>query len=475
MWLAAPSSVLLHDMDLHPQAADPATPRSAPPGPGGEPPVSEIRRQLHYCYDRSPLYRRKLDALGARPEDIRTWDDFRQLPPLLTKDDQRESQAASRRARGDPFGEHLCCDVAQISCVCSTSGTTGAPTFIPYTERDLATTDETWFRVFAHVGLRPGDVAANLHGLSMTGLGVPLLHALKSFGAVVAPVGAEARSSRILHYLDALRPRAIFGTPALVEYLADRAPESIGKPVGELGIERIVCTGAPGAGIADVRRRIQEAFGARLYDAAGGSQGIHNVSCHAEPYEGMHVLTPDLGVWSEDLVDPATGKPLELRDGVVGEGLLTGLRQEAAPALKCAFGDLLQVLTSPCPCGRPGPRIKIVGRTDDMLNVLGVNLHPAAVWEVVRGCPGTTGHMRVVLDAPGPAVRPPVRVIVERGQDVPAHAWPGVTQRLEDDIHVRLGVRAAVELVAPETLERAAGPATKGQLVERRYEGRSPA
>jgi phenylacetate-CoA ligase len=448
-----------------------------PPKPAAAPPpIDDVRRQLRYGYERSPLYRRKFDALGVLPEDIRTWDDFRRLPPLLTKEDQRASQEASRRSSGDALGEHLCCDPADVAYVCSTSGTTGAPTFTPYTARDLATTDETWFRVFAHVGLRAGDVAANLHGLSMTGLGIPLLHALKRFGAVVAPIGAVARSTRILHYLDALRPRAIFATPALVEYLADRAPDTLGKPVGELGVEVIVCTGAPGAGIAEIRQRICTAFGARLYDAAGGSQGIHNVSCDAEPYQGMHVLTPDLGIWSEDLVDPATGEPVAMRDGAVGEGLLTGLRQQASPALKCAFGDVLQVLTSPCPCGRPGPRIRIVGRTDDMLNVLGVNLHPVAVWDVVRRwTPETTGHMRVVLDEPGPAVRPPVRLVVERGHQVPPDAWAGLARRLEDDIHARLRVRTSVELVAPDTLERAGGPATKGALVERRYEARSPA
>ena len=175
-------------------------------------------------------------------------------------------------------------------------------------------------------------------------------------------------------------------------------------------MKTIDVAGAPGAGLADVRKRITEGFGgARLFDSSQGAWGLGNVSCDSAEYQGMHVVSPEHCIWT-DLVDPDTKEPLPLEDGAVGEGVITAFDHEAGPPFRYAFGDTLQLSTQPCGCGAPCWRFRILGRVDDLLNVKGIKVYPAAVRNVINGFVRGRPASRIVLDAPPPAVNPPLKI-----------------------------------------------------------------
>ena len=426
-----------------------------------------VRETVARCWGGSAFYRGKLEAAGAEPGDIQTVADLEQLPVLLGKDDERELQERSREELGHPFGEHLCAPLDEVVGVASTSGTTGTPTFYGFTKRDVATTDELWGRAFRFAGIRPGDSVLHGFGLSMFLAGVPVVRALERMGARPIPVGAEAGTERILRIADLVRPRALACTPSFAQYLGESVPKVLGIPAWELGIEVILCAGEPGAGLPEVRASLQNAFGAKVYDLLGGAHGVMCCSCDAEPYAGMHVLGQDCAVTTQ-LVDQETKAPIPLVDGAIGERVKTSLYWEAQPQLRASVGDVYQVHTETCSCGIPGLRIRVLGRTDDLLIVKGVKIYPAAVKNVVQELrPQTTGIFRIVLDAPPPRVEPPLRISVERGEGADEAGDAALAARLEKILHQRMTVRPEITVVAAGTFERTA---LKEKLIERAYE-----
>jgi len=427
-----------------------------------------LKRQLQYCYDTSPLYyRKKFDALGLKPGDIKTWDDFHKLPVMGNKEEERMSQEQSMRDLGHPFGTYLCADLKDLAFLSSTGGTTGIPTFsYLYTRGDMKSEVESVGRIFWWVGMRPGDRIANLFAQSMHWFGFIGNHLMAEAGFVPIPIGAEAGTERMLRLMDVTKPRAIAATPPLVEHLIERCPEVLKKDVKDLKIELLILGGAPGAGIPSVKKKLEEAYGAKVFDM----QPMW-VSCDSDEYHGMHSLSPDHWVFCEDLIDRETFQPVPVADGAIGVGLATMLVQ-AKPMLKYFYGDVLQVFTKECPgCGFKGLRVKIVGRADEMLIVKGTNVYPAAVKGVVNSfIPRVTGEMRIVLDKPGPAVEPPLKVKVEHAEGLSEADKKKLVEDLTAEIKNKLEVRPAVELVRPRTLERAGGLSAKGTLVEKAYE-----
>jgi len=434
--------------------------------------VERLRKQISYLYDNSPhFFKRKFDVIGVRPEDVRTWEDFRNLPVFRNKEEDRLAQDESMERYGHPYGTYLCAPIEQVVHIYCTSGTSGLPTFYPFTEQDMRLNDECWARSWWRAGLRPGDTVLHGFGLSMWSAGVPVVRALANMGCRPIAVGAEGGLERMLMFANLTRPRALVGTPSLAELIIERSPTILGKPAAELGIKTIVVAGAPGAGIPEVRKKIEEGFGgAKLFDCSQGCWGLANISCDSPHYHGMHVISEDTAIWY-DIIDPDTKKPLPIEDGAVGEGVITSFVHQAAPAFRYSFGDLIQVFTDPCPgCGFTGHRFKIVGRVDDMLNVRGIKVYPSGIKNVVANfMPRVTGEMRVVLDAPGPKVEPPLQLKIEHGSGLDRDSRDSLKVELENRIRGLLKVRCEVTLVPPESLERST---LKGKLIEKTYENK---
>lgn len=202
-------------------------------------------------------------------------------------------------------------------------------------------------------------------------------------------------------------------TPSFITYLARLAQDELGLDPRSIGLKNIGLGGEPGAGLPDVRRQIQETWGAKVYDCMGTADFCTVIWSECECQDGMHFFGQ--GYIIPELLDPLTGEVIEAKKGVVGELLYTAIHRECTPLIRFKIGDLVEVVgDGTCDCGRTGIRISCVGRADDMLIVQGVNVYPSAVADVVSSFrPRTTGEIRIFADGAGPNVQPPVRIQVE--------------------------------------------------------------
>ena len=256
--------------------------------------------------------------------------------------------------------------------------------------------------------------------------------------------------------VERLRPEAVVMTPSYAAHLVERDPA-----LRDSSIERVLVAGEPGGGEPAFRAILEEGWGARVTEAMGiGDIGV-SLWGECEEQDGMHLGAR--GFVHAELIDPERGRSVPLDDGAAGELVLTHLRHRAAPLLRFRTRDHVVVKTSPCPCGRTGPRIRCVGRTDDMLIVRGVNVFPSAVREVVGAfAPTVSGHVRVRPQSPGVKQDPPLPVDVElaRGGEGDDALAETIRARLRD----ALLVQTQIVLVPFGTLGRSE---YKSKLVER--------
>lgn len=422
---------------------------------------TKLHTLLSRLYDAKPFWRKRMDSAGARPQDIRTWDDFRGRMPILDKAQRRQLLMDCDGDLIRAIDQSIAVPVDQVVLMAATSGTTGEPTPYPHTERDNALYADLFARIIWRAGLRPGDRVVHAFGLSMWLAGVPYVQHMQKSGVCLLPVGAEGGTARILRFTRQFRADAVFATPSLIEHLIEKAPDVIGMPVSDLGIKTIVCAGEPGAGIREVRERIEGAYGAALYDHGGGC----GVSCGYAEYQGQHHVADDKVIF--ELVDPETREPVPFEHGATGLVVQTTLEFEGMLWMRETFGDIVQVFTEPCPCGMSGFRYTIVGRADDMLKVKGAMVYPAAIDGVITGfIPRVTGEFRIVLDNPPPRVVPPLVLRVEHGENVAQEQLAALAGELEERMRSALKISPRIEWVAPFTFERTGGKTT---FFERRY------
>lgn len=416
-----------------------------------------LKEQLQYNYDHSIYYRaEKFQKAGLTPEDIQSFEDFQKIP-LMTKDEHRRIQTESMRRFGHPYGLITCAPREKIIRINSTSGTTGEPTLYTLTQNDINVLNEMHCRKYWRTGLRPGHIVLQALSLSMFTGGLPLSDGLQSMGLGVVPVGIEGGTRRVLDFALLTKPDVLIATPSFGEYLIEQAPKLIGQDAKELGIRWFFCAGEPGAGISSLRQKLQAGFGAKVFDHTGGGHAFHGISCESEPYAGMHFVSADHCVL--ELVDPQTKDSVEVAHGAMGEMVFTFIGWEGGPFMRYALGDLIQIFDGPCDCGWPEMRFKILGRADDMLIIKGVNLYPSALKGLVAELePRTTGALRIMLEQPGPLVKPPLKVCIEYGTD---DLSPDDKLRLKSDlterIKARLRIRPDIELVPPFSLPRESG------------------
>ena len=285
--------------------------------------------------------------------------------------------------------------------------------------------------------------------------------ALASFdriGLTHIPVGT-GNTERLMRAIELLGPQAAVLTPSyaayLVEWAADRRFDLRGSSV-----ERVLVAGEPGGGEPALRARLEEGWGARVTEAMGiGDIGV-SLWGECEERDGMHLGARNF-VHAE-LIDPDTGAALGLDDGATGELVLTHLRHRAAPLVRFRTRDHVELRTSTCPCGRTSPRVRCIGRTDDMLIVRGVNVFPSAVREVVSAfVPDVSGHILVRPEAAGVKQEPPLPVSVELAQGRMGDL--DLAEAIRERLRATLVVQMRVELVPWGSLQRSE---YKSKLVE---------
>jgi phenylacetate-CoA ligase len=309
-------------------------------------------------------------------------------------------------------------------------------------------------------GIVPGETVVHAMALSMFGAGIPLVETMIRLGVGVIPVGAEVGKEKLIQFSEYFKPTIMFCTPSYAQYLVDSVPDKIKT----IGLKRVICGGEPGAGIPEVRKKIQDGFGCPLTDMMGLIGGLALASCDLAEYAGMHHLSDDLFFF--ELVDPETKTPVPFEDGATGQMLTTTLEGSVSP--RGTSGDVAQVFTSPCKCGNPGWRLKIMGRIDDMLKVKGVIVYPSHIDDAIKHFyPRVTGEFRIVLDVPPPRVEPPLKLKVEYGEKFPKEQLQNLSGEIGDYMHTRLRIRPAIEWVEPMSLERTA---LKTRFIEKAYE-----
>jgi phenylacetate-CoA ligase len=401
------------------------------------------RAQLAYLLERSPFYREKL--AGFQPRGLAEISEL----PLTEKDELRATVTPK-----DPFGAHLCASPDEIVRIYSTSGTTGTPSFIPLTASDF----ENWVaggaRSYGASGLKPGQRLVSTYNAGPFVAGAALA-AFDRIGVCHIPVGT-GNTERLLKAIELLRPEAVVLTPSYAAHLIEREPG-----LAESSVKRVLVAGEPGGGEAAFRAKLEAGWGAKVTEAMGIGDIGPSLWGECEEQTGMHLGAR--GFVHAELIEPDTGAALELADGATGELVLTHLQHHAAPLLRFRTHDHVEVRTSPCPCGRTGPRVRCIGRTDDMLIVRGVNVFPSAVREVVSGfTPDVTGRILVKPTASGARQDPPLPVSVELGEAVAP--TDGLAESIAARLREALLFQAHVHLVEWGSLARSD---YKSILVER--------
>jgi len=411
------------------------------------------RNQVAYLFERSPFYREKLGEAGlAGPEDVGGLDEIARLP-LTEKTEIKETST-----QGNPIGAHLCVPREDIARIYSTSGTTGAPSYIPLTRSDV----ENWVtgsaRSYSASGVRAGERIVSTYNAGPFVAGAALA-AFERIGLGHIPVGT-GNTERLMLAIELLRPEAAVLTPSYAAYLLEWAAER-GKDLRESSVTRVLVAGEPGGGEPAFRQKLEDGWDARVTEAMGIGDIGASLWGECEEQDGMHLGAR--GFVHAELIDPVSGESRLLEDGATGELVLSHLRQEAAPLLRFRTRDHVQFRIGACPCGRTSPRVRCIGRTDDMLIVRGVNVFPSAVREVVSlFAPRISGNILVRPRAAGVKQEPPLPISVELAKDGEADA--DLAHAIAQRVRSVLVVRARIELVPFGTLQRSE---YKSKLVER--------
>jgi len=419
--------------------------------------MGKLARQLNYVAEHVPFYADKLASVGAVPNDIKTLADLAQLP-FTEKNELRESQAALA-----PLGRHAAAPFRDVVRVHASSGTTGTPSFVGLTREDKQRWTECIARSYWCQGLRPDDVFAMGLSIGFFVGGLPVAGAVEEIGATLLPVGTGA-SDRLIASIQAMRATVLATTPSYATYLAEIAKRDLGIDPATLGIKNVMVGAEPGGGVPEIRARIESEWNATCTESIGNADviTIHSAECEAQ--DGCHFMVPDYLVM--EIIDPDTGSVIAADQlEFEGEMVFNHLDRACNPMLRFRSRDHVVIKTSQCGCGRTAPRLRCVGRTDDMLILRGVNVWPSAIKDVVMSFrPEVSGEMVISLDAPGPTVTPPLRIKVERNNaEVDDDA---LARRIEAKLRAKLIFAAKVELTPPNILPRTE---MKAKLIEKNF------
>jgi phenylacetate-CoA ligase len=355
--------------------------------------LKKFQRALTHAYEHSPFYRQMYRETGLEPGDIRTFEDIRKVP-TIDKNVLREVQARPPF----PYGNILAVPLNEVTDFRQTSGTTGTPVYQAETWQDWEWWAECWAYILYAQGYRDTDRVFLPFGYNIFVAFWAGHYAAEKVGCEVVPGGVLDTEARILK-MQELKCTAFMATPTYVLGMADTARKMGIDPARDLWIRRITCAGEPGASIPATRRRMEEAWGAEVYDHAGATEiGAWGYECTARP-GGLHVNEAFFLVEIEDL---ETGALIE-EPGKAGKMIITAFDRTAKPCIRFDSKDVIRWADHGCDCGRTFRIVDggVVGRSDDITKVKGVLLAPTAIEEVVRGLPEVGNDYQVTVSKRG--------------------------------------------------------------------------
>lgn len=409
--------------------------------------VERLRDVMRYAWEHAPFYRRKWDEAGVHPDHITSLEAFEKVP-VVTKQELRESQAAH-----PPFGDYLCVPDTEIHHIHGTSGTTGRPTAFGVGRADWAVIANNHARILWSMGVRPGDrmFVAAIFSLYLGSWGAMLGAERLRCQSFPFGAGAGGMTARAASWLSAMKADTFYGTPSYALHLAEVARDEGINPA-DFGLRVMFFSGEPGASIPGIKRRIEEAYDAKVYDC--GTMAEMTPFMSAAGTQG----SPDGMLLWQDMVYHEVCDPdsyARVSYGAQGTPVYTHLERTSQPMIRLASGDLTHWVDGPAPCGRTYPYLPdgVYGRIDDMFQVRGENIYPSEIDKVLNTLDGYGGEHRIVISREATMDELMVRVevtdaIVAQGSD------GGFGKTCAASLQKLLGVRAGVEVVPPGTFPR---------------------
>jgi phenylacetate-CoA ligase len=396
------------------------------------------------AFENVELYRQRMEENGLRPGDIRGLDDITRLP-FTVKRDLRDKY---------PFGM-FASNLSEVVRLHASSGTTGKPIVVAYTQSDLEVWKEVIVRSLISYGLHRGDVIQVAYGYGLFTGGLGFHYGAEALGATVIPASA-GNTERQLMVMKDFGVTAICCTPSYFLHLAERAQEidlnlhSLPLRVGAFGAE--MWTEA-------MRRRIERDTAMKAFDVYGLTEIVGpGVAAECRCQNGLHIFEDH---FYPEIIDPQTLRPLP--DGQEGELVVTTLTKQAMPMIRYRTRDITSLVTEPCPCGRTMRRIRRISRrTDDMFTIRGVNVYPSQVETALLAVEGTLPHYQIVLTRRHELDEMEVRVeVTPQVFTDRVRAMEDLQARLAAEIDHLLGLHVQVRLVGPHTIERSQGKAQR--------------
>ena len=406
--------------------------------------LQRLRAVVDRAYHRVEPVRRRMDAAKVKPDDVTSLDDIRRLP-FTQKTDLRDAY---------PYGL-FASPMSEVVRLHASSGTTGKPIVVGYTAQDIAVWQNVMVRSFAACGLHRGDVVQNAYGYGLFTGGLGAHYGAEALGATVIPISGGNTDRQIMVMRD-FGVTAICCTPSYFLHIVERA-EEMGVSFKDLPLRAGVFGAEPWT--EQMRAYIEQASGITAYDIYGLSEIVGpGVGIECAGQAGLHIFEDH---FLPEIVDPETGESRP--DGEEGELVLTTLSKQAMPVLRYRTHDITSIVPEPCACGRTIRRIRrIARRSDDMFIIRGVNVYPSQVEAALLTVEHTVPHYQILLTREKGLDQMEVQVEVTPdlfGDRI--REMENLQATLSEAIEHTLGIRVAVRLAEPRTIERSMGKAKR--------------
>ena len=403
-----------------------------------------LSRTVYHAYNNMPMYRKRMDEAGVKPEDIQSVSDLRKLP-FTYKQDLRDNY---------PYGM-FAVPPSELQRIHASSGTTGKQTVVGYTKGDVDLWAECVARALVAAGGDENDFVQVCYGYGLFTGGLGLHYGAEKMGATVIPA-STGNTARQLTMLQDFKSSIICCTPSYALYLADALRDQ-GIPLESIHLKAGLFGAEPWT--EGMRREIEKRLNIKAYDIYGLSEiSGPGVAFDCECQNGMHVNEDHFLI---EIIDPITGEVLP--DGEQGEVVFTCITKEALPLIRYRTHDIASITHEKCECGRTLVRMtKPCGRSDDMLIIRGVNVFPSQIESVLLSCGNVDPHYMIIVDRVNNLDTMEIQVEVSAANfSDQVRSFEAMAAKISSAMQSVLGIAAKITFVEPNTIQRSEGKAKR--------------